>query len=76
MTVDRVGSVVSAPARLMGISAQLAEARAQLRAATPSGTWDAVLHEVGRLQVEHSMPLLDALRTVYAKLAAGWVPRG
>lgn len=77
MTVEPVTSAGVTPARTAqpaGISAQLAEARAQLRSATPDGSWDAVLAEVRKLQTERSMPLLTALHTVYARLAAGWIP--
>lgn len=58
----------------MGISAQLADARAALRTATPAGYWDDVLVEVKRLQVERGISLLSALRIVYDKLISGWVP--
>lgn len=60
----------------MGISAQLADARSQLRAATPVGAWEAVLAEVQKLRDERSLPLLAALQIVYARLAAGWIPVG
>jgi hypothetical protein len=75
MIVDPVGSAglgTVLPAR----TAQVAEARAQLRDATPPESWDAVLDEVKRLQVEQAMTPLAAMQTVYAKLAAGWQPRG
>ena len=58
----------------MGVSADLAEARSRLRSITPTGSWDAVLAEVRRLQTEQSLPLLKALQVVYAKMASGWIP--
>lgn len=58
----------------MGISAQLADARAQLRAATPPAAWEAVLDEVQKVRNERSVSLLAAMRIVYGKLAAGWLP--
>jgi hypothetical protein len=75
--IDAVGSIPSPrrPVQLSGVTAEVAQARAQLREATPRGRWDAVLAEVGRLQVDESMPPLAALRAVYARLAAGWLPR-
>jgi hypothetical protein len=60
----------------MGVTAQLAEARHLLRAATPDHSWDAVLAEVQRLQNEQGVPLLAALHAVYAKIASGWRPQG
>ncbi len=62
------------PLQLGGVTAELAEARSQLREATPSGQWEAVLAEVSRLQFEQRMPPLAALQAVYAKLASGWIP--
>ena len=78
MAVERVtGAPVSrspiAPVP-MGISAQLADARAALRHAAPAGSWDDVLDEVKRLQAERGITLLSALRIVYDKLISGWVP--
>jgi hypothetical protein len=74
MIVDPVGS-----ARLGTVlptsTAQVTEARAQLRDAAPPGSWDAVLNEVKRLQVEQAMSPLAAMQAVYARLAAGWQPR-
>ena len=74
MTVEPVSSAGAAHASLTGVSAQLAEARAQLRSAVPEGSWDAVLNEVQKMQSERSMPLLAALQAVYAKIASGWQP--
>ena len=74
MIVDHVGSAGLGTA-LPGRTAQLAEARSQLRDIAPAGSWDAVLDEVRRLQVEQAMSPLAAMQTVYAKLAAGWQPR-
>jgi hypothetical protein len=59
----------------MGMTAQLAEARRMLRAATPDDSWDAVFAEVQRLQNEQGVPLLAALHAVYARIASGWQPR-
>ena len=75
MDVEPIGSVPlpRAPAPT-GVTGELASARRQLREAAPPDSWDGVLAEVRRLQnVEHMAPL-EALRTVYAKLASGWVP--
>jgi hypothetical protein len=58
----------------IGVSAQLAEARAQLKSAAPENSWDGVLAEVRRLQADSGMPMLQALHAVYRKLANGWVP--
>jgi hypothetical protein len=74
MIVEPAGSA-GLGAVLPARSAQLAEARSQLRHAAPAGSWDAVLHEVRRLQVEQAMSPLSAMQAVYAKLAAGWQPR-
>lgn len=64
----------SIPRQQTGIIAELAEARARLRAAAPSDRWDDVLAEVRRLQAAAGLSPLDALKAVYAKLASGWVP--
>ena len=74
MIVDPVGSAGLGTALPMR-TAQLAGARARLRDAAPAGTWDAVVDEVKRLQVQQAMSPLVAMQTVYAKLAAGWQPR-
>ena len=76
MDVDPVGAVPSPrrPVQIVGVTADLAEARTKLREATPSGTWDAVQAEVGRLQRDERMSPLAALQAVHAKLASGWVP--
>jgi hypothetical protein len=58
----------------VGVTAELAEARAKLREAAPSGHWDGVLAEVSRLQYDQHMAPLAALQAVYAKLASGWLP--
>ena len=69
-----VGSSVPRPVQLVGVSAQLADSRKQLRRAAPPDRWDAVQAEVRRLQLEQGMSPLAALQAVYAKLASGWVP--
>jgi hypothetical protein len=77
MEVEPIASAVSAPRtppQPMGISAQLADARAQLRDAAPSKHWQGVLAEVSRLQFQEKMSPLAALQAVYAKLASGWLP--
>jgi hypothetical protein len=76
MEVESVGSipVPRRPVRVTGVTAELAEARRQLREAAPSGRWDAVVAEVQRLQREEHLSPLAALQAVYARLAAGWVP--
>ncbi len=78
MAVERVTDAATPRAPIaavpMGISAQLADARAALRSATPNGYWDDVLEEVKRLQADRGISLLSALRIVYDKLISGWVP--
>ena len=76
MEIDAVGAVPSPrrPVQAIGVSAELAETRARVRAATPPGRWDAVLAEVSRLQAQESMSPLAALQAVYAELASGWLP--
>ena len=76
MEVEALGAVPSPrwPIQPVGVSARLAEARRDLRGATPSGHWDAVLDEVARLQYEQKMSPLAAPQAVHAKLASGWVP--
>jgi hypothetical protein len=76
MEVESIGSIPTPrrPVQPLGVTAELAEARKQLREATPSGRWDAVVAEVQRLQHEERMSPLAALHKVYARLAAGWVP--
>jgi hypothetical protein len=76
MDVDLVGAVPSPrrPVQIVGVTADLAQARTKLREATPSGHWDAVQAEVSRLQRDERMSPLAALQAVYAKLASGWVP--
>ncbi len=76
MEVEPIAGVPSPrrPLQSVGVTAELAEARKQVREATPSGHWDAVLAEVNRLQYEQRMSPLAALQAVYARLASGWVP--
>ena len=76
MEVKAVGAVPAPrnPVQPVGVTAELAEARAKLREVTPSAHWDGVLAEVSRLQYEQHLPPLAALQAVYAKLASGWVP--
>jgi hypothetical protein len=76
MEVEAIGAVPSPrrPVQPVGVTAELAEARAKLREATPSGHWDAVIAEVNRLQYDEKMSPLAALQAVQAKLASGWIP--
>jgi hypothetical protein len=76
MEVEAIGAVPSPrrPVQPLGVTAELAEARRQVREATPPGHRDAVLDEVHRLQYEQRMSPLAALQAVHAKLASGWVP--
>ncbi len=76
MEVEAVGAIPfpRRPMQVVGVSAELAEARTKLREAAPSGHWDAVIAEVNRLQYEQKMSPLAALKAVHAKLASGWVP--
>ena len=64
------------PAPLMGVSAELAQAAAQLRRVTPAGQWDAVFAEVRREQAARRVTRLAAMRLVHAKLVGGWAPGG
>ena len=66
----------SIPRQQNSVTAELAEARARLRQAAPADRWDDVLAEVRRLQATEGLSPLDALKAVYARLAAGWVPGG
>ena len=76
MEVESIGSIPTPrrPVQPLGVTAELAAARAKLREAAPSGRWDAVVAEVQRLQHEEHLSPLAALQKVYARLAAGWVP--
>jgi hypothetical protein len=62
------------PPQRTGVTAELAEARAQLRALAPSDRLDHVQAEVRRLQAREGLSPLAAVRAVLAKLAAGWLP--
>jgi hypothetical protein len=75
MDVEPIGSVPSPRSPVVtGVTAELAAARRQLRQEAPADSWEGVQAEVQRLQtIEHMSPL-DALQTVYAKLASGWLP--
>jgi hypothetical protein len=57
-----------------GVSAQLAEARAKLREATPPDRWNAVMDEVTKVQVDRSASMLEAMQIVLRRMAAGWLP--
>jgi hypothetical protein len=78
--VIRVGSATGGQSRggaapaPMGVTAQLADARARLRAVTPPAAWDAVLAEVQRVRAERSLTLLGAMQQVHDRVAAGWLP--
>jgi hypothetical protein len=76
MDVEPIRSVPSprAPITPVGVTAELAAARKQLREAAPSGHWEGVIAEVQRLQSDEHMSPLAALQAVYAKLASGWLP--
>jgi hypothetical protein len=76
MEVEAVGAVPTPrrPVEPVGVTAELARARKQLREATPSGHWEGVLAEATRLQYDERMSPLAALMAVYAKLASGWLP--
>lgn len=78
MAADRVTGVQRSHAPLasqpMGISAQLAQARQQFRAAMPAASWDDIVVEAKKLQEERGITLLAALQIVYEKLLTGWVP--
>ena len=58
----------------MGVTAQLADARAALRAVTPAAAWEAVLEEVQRVRAQRSLTLLAAMHQVRNRVAAGWLP--
>lgn len=78
--VIRVGSATSgrsgggAVPTPMGVTAQLADARARLRAVTPPAAWEAVLEEVQRVRGAGSLTLLAAMHQVHDRVAAGWLP--
>ena len=76
MEVEAVGAIPfpRRPMQVVGVSAELAEARTKLREAAPSGRWEAVIAEVHRLQYDQHLSPLAALQAVHAKLASGWVP--
>jgi hypothetical protein len=75
MDVEPIGSVPAPRApRPTGVAAEIADARRQLRNTAPADSWDGVLAEVQRLQVMERIAPLEALKTVYAKLASGWLP--
>ena len=70
-------AAAASPARMvqpMGVSAQLADARAKLKDAAPPDRWDAVMDEVSRVQIDQSASLLEAMQIVLRKLAGGWTP--
>jgi hypothetical protein len=58
----------------MGVTAQLADARARLRAVTPPAAWEAVLEEVQLVRVQRSLTLVAAMHEVRGRVAAGWLP--
>ncbi|SDF07142.1 hypothetical protein SAMN05660662_0978 [Blastococcus aurantiacus] len=62
------------PFQRTGATAELAEARAQLRALAPPHRLDDVQAEVRRLQAYEGLAPLTAVQAVLAKLAAGWRP--
>ena len=76
MDVEPIGSVPSprTPVQPTGITAELAAARKQLREAVPDDSWEGVRAEVQRLQAMEHLAPLDAMQTVYAKIASGWLP--
>ena len=76
MELEAVGRapVAARPPQPIGATAELAEARSKLREAAPPDRWESVMHEVHRLQTQERLSPLQALRTVYARLAAGWIP--
>jgi hypothetical protein len=78
MEIEAVAGAVPsprAPIQPIGVTAELADARAKLRESVPSEHWQGVLAEVSRLQFEQKMSPLAALQAVYAKLASGWLPQ-
>ena len=77
MEIESVGAatVSARQPQPMGVSAELAEARKQLRTLVPPESWDAVMDEVHAVQTKDHVSLLAALHTVYARLAAGWTPQ-
>jgi len=74
--IESVGTatVPSRRPQPIGVTAELAEARKQLRSVAPPDSWDAVMDEVHAVQAKQHVSLLAALHTVYARLAAGWTP--
>ena len=76
MEVEPVASATTMPRRVRphGVTAEVAKARANLREITPPDRWKSVMHEVHQLQAQQQLSPLEALRTVYSRMAAGWVP--
>jgi hypothetical protein len=74
--IESVGTatVPSRRPQPIGVTAELAEARKQLRSVAPPDSWDAVMDEVHAVQAKQHVSLLAALHVVYARLAAGWTP--
>lgn len=62
------------PAQRTCATAELAEARAQLRALAPPDRLEHVQAEVRRLQARDGLSPLAAVQAVLAKLASGWRP--
>lgn len=78
MRIEPIGarSYVGPESVVTGVSAALAEAQKMLRAAAPQGSWGTVRAEVSRVQAAQSLTLLDALYTVFGRLADGtYVPQ-
>jgi hypothetical protein len=76
MDVEPIAHVPSPrlPVQPQGVTAELAEARKNLREASPANSWDAVAAEVRRLQRDQHLSPLAALQKVHAMLASGWTP--
>ena len=67
-------SYVTGRQQLVGVSAEIAQARKALRVSAGPDRWDAALAEVQRMRTEGSVTLIEALYRVYDNLAAGWTP--
>ena len=67
-------SYVTGRQQLVGVSAEIAQARKALRVAAGPDRWEAALAEVHRMRTEGSVTLIEALYRVYDNLAAGWTP--
>ena len=67
-------SYLTGTQQLVGVSAEIAQARRMLKLAAPPDRFDAVLAEVARIRTEGSVSLIEAMHAVVKAMANGWVP--